>query len=295
MPSIVCLRLTGAVARRRPTVDVGRRIPVVAGGLIGAVRLLHRDHRAERNHRALRVPHLELRDVVGRGSELRVRLHLHLVGAAELVEVVHVHRPEIGLHGLEQVGEDDAFVLHLVPIHLDVELGHVDPVAAEDPRQLGRLIRLAEERLGGVVERGLAQAGAVLQLQLESADLAEAVDRRRREDGHEGVLNAGELGVERARDVQAVLVLPVPLVERLEGEEDDARVRRVHEAVDREAGELHGVLDAWLLAADLRHLADDLLGAIQRRRVGELGEGHQVLLVLRRHEAARHLVEAETR
>ena len=104
-----------------------------------------------------------------------------------------------------------------------------------------------------------------------------------------------ELAVERAGDVQAVLVLAVPLVERLEREEHDAGVRRVDEAVDREARELHRVLDARLLAADVGHLADDLLGAVERGRVGQLGEGHEVLLVLRRHEAVRHLVEAEHR
>ena len=84
-------------------------------------------------------------------------------------------------------------LLHLLPIDLDVELRHVDPVAAEDPRQLRRLIGPPEERLGGVVERGLAQPGAVLQLQLEAADRAEAVHRRRREDGDEGVLDASKL------------------------------------------------------------------------------------------------------
>ena len=103
----------------------------------------------------------------------------------------------------------------------------------------------------------------------------------------------GELAVQRPGDVQAVFVLAVALVERLEREEDDAGVGRVDEAVDREPGELHRVLDARLLAADVGHLAHDAFGAVERRRVGQLGEGDQVLLVLRRHEAVRHLVEAE--
>ena len=52
----------------------------------------------------VRVPHLELRDVLGRGAERRVGLRDHLVGAAELVEVVHVRRAEVDLQRLEQVG-----------------------------------------------------------------------------------------------------------------------------------------------------------------------------------------------
>ncbi len=83
-----------------------------------------------------------------RGAERRVRLHLHLVGPAEFVEVVDVHRPEIRLHGLEEVGEYDAFALDLLPIDLDLELRHVDPVAAEDPGQRRSLICPPEQLPG---------------------------------------------------------------------------------------------------------------------------------------------------
>jgi hypothetical protein len=40
-----------------------------------------------------------------------------------------------------------------------------------------------------------------------------------------------------------------------------------------------------MLQGDLVHLADDVLGAVERRRVGELREADEVLLVLARHEA----------
>ena len=186
-------------------------------------------------------------------------------------------------------------LLHLLAIDLDLELRHVDPVAGEDSRELRRLVGAADQRLRGVVQLRLAEPGAVLQLHLEPADLAQPLDRRRREDRHERVLDAGELPVERPGDGRAVLLLPLPLLERLEREEDDAGVRGVDEPVDREPGELHRVLDARLLEADLRHLPDDALGAIERRGVGQLRERDEVLLVLRRHEAVRHLVEAEHR
>ena len=54
-----------------------------------------------------------------------------------------------------------------------------------------RLLHRRHERLGRIVQRLITEAGAVLDLQLEAADGAEAVDRRRREHGDEGFLDAG--------------------------------------------------------------------------------------------------------
>ena len=42
---------------------------------------------------------------------------------------------------------------------------------------------------------------------------------------------------------------------------------------------------------DVAHRADHLFGAIERRAVGQSREADQILLVLARHEAARHLLE----
>ena len=50
-----------------------------------------------------RVAHLELQDVVGLEPERHVGLRVHLVRAAEAVEVVDVQRAEIHLHRLEEV------------------------------------------------------------------------------------------------------------------------------------------------------------------------------------------------
>ncbi len=51
---------------------------------------------------------------------------------------------------------------------------------------------LARNALGGTVQRLVTEAGAVLDLQLEAADGAEAVDRRRREHGDERLLDGGD-------------------------------------------------------------------------------------------------------
>ncbi len=63
--------------------------------------------------------------------------------------------------------------------------------------------------------------------------------------------------------------------------------RAVGEAVDRQARERHRAFDARLLHGDVAHAADHLFGAVERRAVRQLRKADQILLVLRRHEAAR--------
>ena len=85
------------------------------------------------------------------------------------------------------------------------------------------------------------------------------------------------------------------LLERLQRHEHDAGVGAVGEAVDRQAGKGDRALDAGLLERDVAHAPDDVFGAVERRAVGQLGEADQVLLVLRRHEAAGHRLEQAER
>jgi hypothetical protein len=83
----------------------------------------------------------------------------------------------------------------------------------------------------------------------------------------------------------------VSLLERLQDDEVDARVRHVHEVVDREAGKRDRVLDGRVLQGDGRHLSNDFLRAIERGGIRQLRERDEVDLVLGRHEAGRRALE----
>ena len=74
-------------------------------------------------------------------------------------------------------------------------------------------------------------------------------------------------------------------------DEHDAGIRAVGEAVDRQAGERDRMLDAFGLERDVAHAVHHVLGAVERRAIGQLREADQVLLVLARHEPARHRLE----
>ena len=115
---------------------------------VGPGRRSYRHEGAERNHVAGGVAGLQARDVLGVQPEARLGLRIHLVSAAEAVEVIDVQGAEIDLHGVEDVRKRDALGLRLLAIHLGVHLRHVDLVAAEQPRKLRRFAALGEEIVG---------------------------------------------------------------------------------------------------------------------------------------------------
>ncbi len=207
------LGLAGAVAGGGHAGDVGGRVAVVTHDAVGSVGLAHLDEGGERDHVAGGVAGAEQADVGGLVAEGRVGLDDDLVGAAEAVEIVHVDRAEVGLHGLEERCEIDALGLGLGAVHVGEELRHVDGVAGEKTGELGALRGLRDQLLGGGEEGVGAEAGAVLDVELEAAGGAEAVDRRGREDGDKGVLDAAEFLLELRGDGGARLVVAFALLE----------------------------------------------------------------------------------
>ena len=224
-----------------------------------------------------------------------VGLNVDLVSAAETVEVVGIQRAQVHLQGVEDVADGHTMGLGLFAVDGGIDLRHVDLIAGEHRHrvQLRQLTGLVEDVLGLRVQLFIAQVATVLNLQAETTDGAQALYRRRREDGEVGFLNFTELAVELGGDGAGRHVFVLAQAEVLERDENDAAVGAVGEAVDRQAREGHGVFHARMLAGDFAHALDHHFGAIERRRVWQLGEGHQVLLVLLRHEAGRSAGETQ--
>src|SRR5207253_11015358 len=104
-------------------------------------------------------------------------------------------------------------------------------IAGEAPRRFGRSLCLGDEGLGGVVQRAVAEAGAILDLQLEAADGAKARHWRRREHGDERLLDRRKLAVELHGDGAAAETAVLALLERFQRHEHDSRIRAVGKAV----------------------------------------------------------------
>ncbi len=158
------LRLTRREARRRAAIDVGGEEAVIARGALrprGAVDL---QQGRKRDHLPGARADLELADILGPGAKGGIGLDPDTVGAAKRIEVVDVERAEIDLQGLEHVSDRHAKLLRLRAVEIGIELRHVDLEAGEQARKLRRLVCLAEERLGRLVQRLVPEAGTILDL-----------------------------------------------------------------------------------------------------------------------------------
>ena len=118
-------------------------------------------------------------------AEPRIRLDPHLISAAELVEIVHVHRTEIGLQRVEDVVHLHAHLFGLLAIDVEVDLRHAghgtcEPMIGEISWRFLASSMSASVRSWSTSE---PDGFAVLDLHLEAAGEAEPHDGRR--DDHE--------------------------------------------------------------------------------------------------------------
>ncbi|MNM62589.1 hypothetical protein D3C81_739270 [compost metagenome] len=173
-----------------------------------------------------------------------------------------------------------------------LNLGHIHRVAGEQVGQFRHAAALADDVHGLFVQLVVTQVAAVFDLQAEATNGAQALNGRWREHRNVGVLNATELGVQRSGNRSGGQARTFAFIESAQADEGNTGVRAVGETVDRQAREGHGAVEARFVHGDGAHAADHRLGAIQAGRIRQLREGHQVLLVLGRHEPGRRGAEA---
>ena len=142
------------------------------------------DQRVERDHAARLVPHEEEPELLRVLPELRLGLQVHLVDAAELVEVVDVGAAEQRAERGVDVVQQHARLEHLAAIDVGEHLRHARAVQradASDLRPLARRLDEALRLLGEVLRRA---AAAILQLHREPGAGAETRNRGRPEGEH---------------------------------------------------------------------------------------------------------------
>ena len=141
------------------------------------------------------------------------------------------------------------------------------------------------------LEAGVA---AILNEELIAAGIANASHRRGRKDNDKGFGNLRANARVHLRQNRRQFLLPrSSLGKFLERQEHGSRVRLIA-AKEIEASEFDRVQNARRFASDLRDLVDDRLGAIERRRVGQLCENDGVAAILCWQKTAGHNFEAET-
>ena len=173
-------RLPGAVALCGRAADDSRGKHIEAfdaarSGGVGSV-----SQSGQRNHRPVLRLHEEEVDVVLVLPIRGFRLDIHFVDAVEHVEIVHIHRTRISLHGREHIRKGHSQHLHLIAVHVKIELRNLRLQGGGKPRQLllpPGIVHQRVRRLHQVVEGGIATR---LQLHLETARTAQSRNDRRR-------------------------------------------------------------------------------------------------------------------
>ena len=174
-------RLRRAVPGTGDARDLGGAVEVEAVGELRAARRRGGHERVERHHLPPCPAHEEEPELLGIAPELRLRLDVHLVDAAEPVEVVHVGAAEERAERRVDVLQRRADLQHLRAIDVGVDLRHRRAVERCHTPDLGPLAGRLHEALRLLGQEIGRPADPILQLHREARAGPEAGNSGRTE------------------------------------------------------------------------------------------------------------------
>src|SRR5215475_5167889 len=113
---------------------------------------MHVEQSSERNHLSVFILGVEIADIGNLRAVVGFRLEPDLETLIELVELVDVCRPEIGLKGREYVVNSNAQRLRHRPIDIQLELRTIGAESGRDTSQIGILVGLRDNELSGLLK-----------------------------------------------------------------------------------------------------------------------------------------------
>ena len=287
--------LTGAVAGRSRGIDLHAVEQVVAHDELGAAARIGAGQRAQRDHVAGGVPHVELAQILGLGAEVAVGLHVHLPLQTEAVEEVDQRAAHERLHRLVQIAQLDLLGHGLGVVHLDSDLGNAEQCSGHDARQLRTFAGLGHEDLRVLGEKINAAARPVFENEGGAAGGSHA--RESQAAGTRTQFRTG-LWTERLRQMGLDSVVAglrsLAFFPWLQRDEEERAVGGVDAAQHAVAHDRADVLNAGRVHDDLFDFARGLRGALQRRRIRQLQAGIEVALIFIGQKASRELLAEET-
>ena len=287
--------LAGAEARRRPADDARRRIQVVEADQRRPDHRTYLHQRAQRHHLVVLASHIEILDVVRQQPVFRVRLHVNLERAAELVELIDVARPDIAGERIEYVADRNMQRLCLHPIDRHAKLRNRGAERGIQPLQPGLGVPVMHYRPGERLQLGIVKASvAQFDLHGEAAGIADALDRRRHQHHRHRVLQLVEralkIGVDRTQIGTAAGLAQTPILQDHVG---DAGIRQGCTVVQhRDAADRNHLIHARYTQRDLGHLIHHLLRATRGRTIRKLRRDQHVALILHGNERRRQTGDA---
>ena len=130
---------------------------------------------------AVLVAHVELTQLFGIDPIFPLGLDVDLPLAAEAVEVIDEVAAHEGLEDPVDLADVHALLEHLVPVHLDEDLGHRGDEGGGDPGEFRSFLGRSQEFLGVLPEELDIFPGPILQDKGDPAGSADARDGRGRE------------------------------------------------------------------------------------------------------------------
>src|SRR5579875_3410103 len=249
--------LTRAVAGCGVPADLDGAIQIVMGDERRPFRLFDANETAERDNPARRRANVQPPKIGEATAERCVGLRVDAIRPVEIFEIVDVVGAQLGLQGSEEIVERNADGFRLIAVDVDLNLRRVITELREHLRcRTARLIGEPFVLVEHVHELVIADVAAVLELEREAADVADAVDRRRVEGDD---LSLGDLRHELS--LHAVRTVENPddrrierrsLVPRFEQDEHHAAIGSV--AGKAEPADIKDVGNAGLVKQNLFRL-----------------------------------------
>ena len=122
--------------------------------------------------------HIDIGDILRRGTVLRLRLGLHSVDPAEFDEVVDIEIAEECLHGVEDIGDRNPQGLGSFPIHVGIQSRRGDAKVSTCRADRRILSNLCEEFLRDRRKGSEISTSRILYLHGEPTRCAQPSDRR---------------------------------------------------------------------------------------------------------------------
>ena len=217
------------------------------------------------------VEHVELADILRLGAVFPFRLDIDLPLAAEAVEVVDEVAAHEGLKGLVDLSQVDALLEHLVPVHLDEELGHSREKGCRHAGQFGPLARRLDELVDVLCQESDVFARPVLENEGGAAGQPDALDGRRRKGKGNGLGQLGQFPVQVRHDGLVLLLRLFSLLPFFQCHKEKTAVGVLSDAHQAEPDDRLVVFDARGVLEDLLDLSARLVRALKG---GGIGQGH---------------------
>src|SRR6185295_15438685 len=121
--------------------------------------------------------HVDLGDILGRGSKLRLGFRLHPIDTAEFKKVIDVKIAKIGLRRVEHFRDRHAQRFGSIPVHMGKNSRRADAKAGADRSDRRVLSGFGEKLLGHAGKLVEVPAARILKLEGKSARGAQSSDR----------------------------------------------------------------------------------------------------------------------